>query len=46
MEIGDEDSGVDMLEGELHECVTCGQVIPEKNMIQHYMQHAADTGQS
>ncbi len=43
VEIGDEDSGVDMLEGELHECVTCGQVIPEKNMIQHYMQHAADT---
>ncbi|XP_016356266.1 zinc finger and BTB domain-containing protein 41-like isoform X2 [Sinocyclocheilus anshuiensis] len=43
VEIGDEDSGVDMLEGELHECVTCGQVLPEKDMIQHYMKHAADT---
>uniref|UniRef100_A0A9J7ZZX0 Wu:fe05a04 n=1 Tax=Cyprinus carpio carpio TaxID=630221 RepID=A0A9J7ZZX0_CYPCA len=43
VEIGDEDSGVDMLEGELHECVTCGQVLPEKGMIQHYMKHAADT---
>ncbi|KAL1259483.1 hypothetical protein QQF64_010060 [Cirrhinus molitorella] len=43
VEIGDEDSGVDMLEGELHECVTCGQVLPEKDMIQHYMMHAADT---
>lgn len=43
VEIGDEDSGVDMLEGELHECVTCGQVLSEKNMIQHYMKHAADT---
>lgn len=43
VEIGDEDSGVDMLEGGLHECVTCGQVLPEKDMIQHYMKHAADT---
>uniref|UniRef100_A0A672S987 Zinc finger protein 628-like n=2 Tax=Sinocyclocheilus grahami TaxID=75366 RepID=A0A672S987_SINGR len=43
VEIGDEDSGVDMLEGMLHECVTCGQVFPEKDMIQHYMKHAADT---
>ncbi|XP_026105000.1 zinc finger and BTB domain-containing protein 41-like [Carassius auratus] len=43
VEIGDEDSGVDMLEGMLHECVTCGQVLPEKNMIQHYMKHAADS---
>ncbi|XP_026140785.1 zinc finger and BTB domain-containing protein 41-like isoform X1 [Carassius auratus] len=43
VEIGDEDSGVDMLEGELHECVTCGQVLPEKGMIQHYMKHAADS---
>ncbi|XP_016387712.1 zinc finger protein 236-like [Sinocyclocheilus rhinocerous] len=43
VEIGDEDSGVDMLEGMLHECVTCGQVLPEKDMIQHYMKHAADT---
>ncbi|XP_016141346.1 zinc finger and BTB domain-containing protein 41-like isoform X2 [Sinocyclocheilus grahami] len=43
VEIGDEDSGVDMLEGELHECVTCGQVLPEKDMIQHYMKHAANT---
>ncbi|XP_039535802.1 uncharacterized protein wu:fe05a04 isoform X2 [Pimephales promelas] len=43
VEIGDEDSGVDMLDAELHECVTCGQVLPEKDMIQHYMKHAADT---
>lgn len=43
VEIGDEDSGVDMLDGELHECVTCGQVLPEKDMIQHYMKHAAVT---
>ncbi|XP_042628428.1 zinc finger and BTB domain-containing protein 41-like isoform X1 [Cyprinus carpio] len=43
VEIGDEDSGVDMLEGMLHECVTCGQVLPEKDLIQHYMKHAADT---
>lgn len=41
VEIGDEDSGVDMLDGELHECVTCGQVLPEKDMVQHYMKHAA-----
>lgn len=41
VEIGDEDSGVDISEGELHECVTCGQVLPEKDMIQHYMKHAA-----
>lgn len=43
VEIGDEDSGVDMLDAELHECVTCGQVLPEKDMIQHYMKHAAVT---
>lgn len=43
VEIGDEDSGVDMLDGELHECVTCGKVLPEKDMIQHYMKHAAVT---
>ncbi|XP_052002810.1 zinc finger protein 33B-like [Xyrauchen texanus] len=42
VEIGDEDSGVDMLEGELHECVTCGNILPEKDMVQHYMMHAAD----
>ncbi|XP_057195952.1 zinc finger protein 197 isoform X2 [Triplophysa rosa] len=41
VEIGDEDSGVDISEGELHECVTCGQVLPEKDMIQHFMKHAA-----
>lgn len=41
VEIGDEDSGVDMLEGELQECVTCGQFLPEKDMVQHYMKHAA-----
>ncbi|XP_051573795.1 zinc finger protein 615-like isoform X2 [Myxocyprinus asiaticus] len=41
VEIGDEDSGVDMLEGELHECVTCGNILPEKDMVQHYMMHAA-----
>ncbi|TRY94753.1 hypothetical protein DNTS_021625 [Danionella cerebrum] len=43
-EAGDEDSGVDMLESELQECMTCGQVLPEKDMVQHYLDHAALTG--
>ncbi|KAL2084341.1 hypothetical protein ACEWY4_019859 [Coilia grayii] len=32
------------VEGEPHECVTCGRIILEGDLVQHYMEHAVQDG--
>ncbi|XP_036394513.1 zinc finger protein 236 [Megalops cyprinoides] len=47
VEIQDEDvQGEQEMDGEPHECLSCGQIILEGDLVQHYMQHAIECDSS
>ncbi|KAJ8287681.1 hypothetical protein COCON_G00003400 [Conger conger] len=44
VEIRDEEMEADQeVDGEPHECVNCGKILLEGEMVQHYMQHAMES---
>ncbi|KAJ8388880.1 hypothetical protein AAFF_G00126360 [Aldrovandia affinis] len=44
VEIRDEEAeGEQEVDGEPHECVSCGKILLEGDLIQHYMQHALES---
>ncbi|KAG9334598.1 hypothetical protein JZ751_007419 [Albula glossodonta] len=47
VELWDEDmEGDQEAEGEPHECLSCGKILLEGDLVQHYMQHAVESGAS